>query len=297
MKNLIPIFLVLLLLGTFGAVTAQGTVEFENVNISLWPEYDNQQNLVIYQIQLSQRVSLPAKIELDLPESVTNVWTIAIGDSFDTVADAGVLYDLKGGKLSLTTQGRYIQIEYYDQIKKTGSDRAYDYVWPGTYPVANFAFELRQPLRSTDVQITPAMASTLMDNEGFIVSSNSSLPVPTGTATTISIKYQRDTDEPSISFMQVEAAPTAVAQTDTQTEWLDYLPWAIGGLGVVFLAIAGVIFMNSSTGKIPKAKHQTKRGENKPVAEGASIPIHCPQCGKRAVPGDKFCRVCGEKLK
>lgn len=297
MKKLIPIFLIILLLGSFGLAIAQSTVEFENVNVSLWPEYDNQQNLIITQIQLSQRVSLPAKIELDVPSTVTNIWTIAIGDSFETVADAGVVYELKDGKLSLTAEGRYIQIEYYDQIKKTGTDRAYDYVWSGKYPVTNFAFELRQPLRSTNVQIEPPMASTLMDNEGFIVSSNSSLKVKTGTSTTISVNYQRDTDEPSISFMQVEAAPTAVAQADTQTVWLDYLPWVIGGLGVIFLAVAGFIFMNSSSGKTPKVKHQLKRGGNPKTTSTDSLPVHCPQCGKRAVPGDKFCRICGEKLK
>jgi len=296
MKKLIPILLIMLVIGMFSNVAAQEAVEFETVSVSSWPEYDNQQNLIIYQMQLSQRVSLPAKIELDLPASVTNIWTIAIGDSFDTVADAGVVYELKDGKLTLTAEGRYIQIEYYDQIKKTGADRSYQYVWPGKYPVNNFSFELRQPLRSTNVQIEPAMASTLMDNEGFIVSSNSSLKVKTGVPTTISIQYQRDTDEPSISFMQVQTSPTAVAQADSQTQWLDFLPWVIGGVGFIFLVVAAVIFFTSNTSGKPKTKQRTKPIDHQPSITGA-MPTHCPQCGKRANPGDKFCRVCGEKLK
>lgn len=296
MKKLIPIFLIMLLIGIFGRVTAQESVEFESVNVSLWPEYDNQQNLVIYQIQLSQRASLPAIIELQIPSTVTNVWTIAVGDSFDTVSDTGVTYKLNNGVISLTAQKRYIQIEYYDQIKKTGTDRVYDFVWPGRYPVNSFSFELRQPLRSTNVRIQPAMASTLMDSEGFIVSSSSNLELNSGSPTTIKIAYQRDTDEPSITFMQVEAAPTAVAQSDPQTQLLDYLPWIIGTLGVIFLAVAGVIFLNSSNSSgLSKGKRLPKQVELKQPS--SDQPTHCPQCGKRAIAGDKFCRVCGEKLK
>jgi len=296
MKRLIPILVLLLLFSTFGTAAAQESPEFEALFVSVWPEYDNQQNLVIIQFQLSPKTTLPAKIELPIPSSVTSVWTVAVGDSFETVVDAGVVYTFENGVLSINAQNRYVHIEYYDQLMKTGSERSYDFVWQGKYPVSNFSFEFKQPLHSSDVKVFPAMSSSIMDPEGFIVSSNPNLTLKDGEATTISISYKRDTDEPSTSFMQIETAPTAVSQTDTQTNWIDYLPWVIGALGLIFVMIAGYVFFNTGVkpSANPRKRHQS--AFDREVSPSDDIPVYCPQCGKRASPGAKFCRVCGEKL-
>lgn len=295
MKKISLILIFILVFSFSSAAMAQDIPDFESVKISLWPEYDNTQNLVIYQMVLSQKTALPAQLEFEVPASVATIWTVAVGDSFETVADAGVNYSFVNGLLRLTAESRYIQIEYYDQLTKTGSERVYDLVWPGTYAVGDFSFELRQPLQSSGVEITPAMPSTIMDSEGFVVSSGSGLGVAQGSPTAFSIKYQRTTEEPSISFMQIEAAPTAVTQADPQTNWFDYVPWLIGALGVIFLAIAGFVFFNSSNNSIPAARKRHPRSGDGSNSSG--LPIHCSECGKRASPGDKFCRVCGEKLR
>lgn len=297
MKKLIPIFILLLLISVFNPVTAQEIPEFENVFVSLWPEYDNQQNLVIIQIQLSQKTTLPTKLDLPIPSSVKSIWTVAVGDSFETVADSGVVYSLENGLLTLAALDRYIHIEYYDPLIKTGSERTYDFVWQDKYPANNFSFEFRQPLQSTNVQVSPALPSSIMDPEGFIVSSNSNLPINKGKTTTVSIKYQRNTNEPSTNFLQIQTAPTAVSQTDTQANWIDYLPWAIGVIGLIFIIIAGYVFFSSGVNgtPIPRKRHPRATGHGNDSSD--NVPVYCPQCGKRASIGDKFCRVCGEKIR
>lgn len=295
MKKISLLLILILTLTITSAAFAQEIPDLESAHISLWPEYDNQQNLVIYQLVLSQKTALPAQLEFELPSSVASIWTVAIGDSFETVADAGVQYSFVNGLLRVTAQQRYIQFEYYDQITKTGSDRSYDFVWPGKYAVGDFSFELRQPLQSSNVQVTPALPTTIMDAEGFVVSSGSGLALEQKGPSTFSIKYQRSTDEPSISFMQIEAAPTAVTQSDQRSNWIEYLPWVIGALGVIFLGIAGFVFFNSSKNSMPPARRRHSRGNEK--SNDVGLPVHCSECGRRASPGDKFCRVCGEKLR
>jgi len=297
MKRLIPILVLLLLISNFGAAAAQESPEFETVFVSVWPEYDNQENLVIIQFQLSPKTTLPAKIDLPLPSGVSSVWTVAVGDSFETVVDRDVVYTVENGVLSINAMNRYVHIEYYDQLKKTGSERSYDFVWQDKYSVSTFSFEFKQPLKSSDVQVIPAMSSSIMDPEGFIVSSNSNLTLKDGEPTTISISYKRDTDEPSTSFMKIATAPTAVSQTDNQTNWIDYLPWVIGGLGLIFVIIAGYVFFNTGVRSAPAPRKRHSGSTDHEVSSGDQIPVYCPQCGKRASPGDKFCRVCGEKIR
>ena len=89
-------------------------------------------------------------------------------------------------------------------MTKNGNQRQYIFEWPGDASVDNFRFEFRQPLQSSNLSIEPALTNTILDAEGFQLSEMKQTGVKIGQKLAFTIKYQRDTDSPSTSFLKVQ---------------------------------------------------------------------------------------------
>jgi hypothetical protein len=294
--------LVFLLLPT--RAYAQNTIGFDTLNVSVWPEYDTPTVLVIYKISLASQTSLPAEISLRIPAGVSKLSAVAVGSSADTVSDSGVDYKLTPGtdfaQVTVKAAARFIQVEYYDpSLTKNGNQHQYIYEWPGDTSVDNFRFEFRQPLQSSNLSVEPALTNTVMDGEGFQVSDFSQTSVKAGQKLAFTIKYQRDTDSPSTSFLKVQPSAPLDQTLPGQSAWTTYLPWGLGVLGLALLFVAGWVYWTSSrANRVPamaRKRHTTTHGTVEP--EGAENQVHCSQCGKRAQPGDRFCRACGARIR
>jgi hypothetical protein len=73
-----------------------------------------------------------------------------------------------------------------------------------------------------------------------------------------------------------------------------YLPYILGGVGGV-LIVGGLLYYFLS-GR--EHAHRLRRRSRPPSkAGGDASATHCHQCGTRAKPGDRFCRVCGTRLR
>ena len=302
MKKILILFALLAMLLTAMPASAQAPLEFDSVFVSVWPEFDNAEALVIYKMALSSKVALPATIILKVPSSVTRLWTVAVGESFETVSDSGVDYKFENGDafstVTLTANSRYIQIEYYDSIKKTDKKREYTYQWNGDGSVATFQFEVRQPLKAVNFKADPALGNTTTDDQGFQSSNVTEVNLQNGQRQIYKISYERDTNDPSTAFMQVEQNAQPAASNSLPSSLTDYLPWILGGLGVVFLGVA--LYLYTTSGRASRPAAEGRRRHNAGKADGmaaAAQSTHCPECGNKNVPGDRFCRTCGTKLR
>ena len=52
-------------------VAAQGSFAVESLVVSLWPEYDRAEVLVLYEIHLGATTTLPTQVRVPIPASVT----------------------------------------------------------------------------------------------------------------------------------------------------------------------------------------------------------------------------------
>lgn len=298
-RKLILLILVAILAFAPMPAAAQQTLDFDSVAVSIWPEFDNQDALVIYKLALSPKVTLPAQIELKIPSTVNRLWTIAVGDSFETVSDSGVDSQFQTGDsfstISLTAKSRFIQIEYYDTLKKSGTQRDYTYQWNGEGSVGTFLFEVRQPLQTSNFNATPSLGAPTVDSMGFQTANATQFDVQTGQRLIYKFSYERQTDEPSTAFLQVEQPDQPT--TETQSTFTDILPWLLGGLGVVFLGVATFLYFTSGRASRASVAEGRRRHTPRPPSSATGNPVHCPECGNRSVPGDKFCRTCGAKLR
>jgi len=283
---------------------AQSTLGFDTVDVSVRPEYDTPTVLVIEMITLAPKTTLPADIVLRLPASVAKMYVVAVGASQDTVSDQNVEYKLAPGsdyaRLSIKATALTIRLEYYDStLLKTGNKRQYVYQWLGDYSVDKFRFELRQPLQSSNLSVEPALASIGLDEEGLSTSEFKQVGVKQDQKLDFTIKYQRETDSPSTAFLKVQPSTPLDQNVAGQTSWTTFLPWILGGLGLVLLLIAGWMYWASRSANQEAAARSRKRHvvRNEKESETGENQAHCSQCGKRAQAGDRFCRVCGARIR
>jgi hypothetical protein len=302
MRKWFIVFALLTILLMPVSARAQNTVDFSSLDVSVWPEYDTPAVLVIYKIGLVPQTTLPVEITLRLPATVLKPNAVAVGKSPETVSDQGVEYKFTAGvdfaTLTIKATDPYIQMEYYDPgLTKNGTQRQYIYAWLGDFSVDSFRFELREPLKSSNLSVDPALTTTGSDSDGFQLGEWKQTSLKAGQKLSFTISYQRDTDSPSTSFLQVQPSIPLDQNVTGQSSLLSYLPWALGGLGLVLLFIAGWVYWVSGRASRTSARQRKRHGTT--LQEDTDNPegqIHCTQCGKRAQPGDRFCRACGARI-
>jgi hypothetical protein len=227
------------------------------------------------------------------------VFVVAVGASRETVSNKNIDYKFSPGNeyasLTIKANALFIEVDYYDDaLTKNGNQRKYTYEWPGDYSVDTFRFELQTPLKASNMTAEPALTSLGKNNDGFEFSDFKQTSVKSGQKLAFSFQYQRDTDAPSTSFLQVQSTGP-VEQTST---WSYYLVWILGGIGLILLLIAaGVYWVSGSANRSmvkSRKRHSVRKDDTEDAGESA---VHCSQCGKRAQQADRFCRVCGSRIR
>jgi len=292
-------------------VNAQENVSFSFVNIELWPEYDRRDMLVINHFALSQETSLPANIIFRIPASTGGHHAVAASQP-----DGSLIYipsydqKVEGDwiVLNFTTTSPEFRIEFYDpNLILDGDLRSYQYNWPGDHQVSNMSVNVKQPIGSSDLSIAPAASKNQIGQDGLKVYNVDVGSLSEGQMFTISVNYLKQTDNLSIDNLQVQPSgnielPVAAninvsSSSPLNTIWLPAGLIILGVLGVGLLIGGGYLYWQSSS---ESRKSQRTRSRHKSATQkNQQEPAHsyCQKCGKRAQTGDRFCRVCGTKLR
>jgi len=275
---------------------AQEQITFEQVVVQLWPEYDTPDMLIILNLQLSADIPLPTQLKVRLPGSVEKPYVIAIGQTPQTVTDQGIefTYEKNGDWLetTVTATGPAIRIEYYDPgLIQAGDQRSYDYVWAGDYAVDIFSLSILVPVDTTEIQTDPAM-SEFTSADGMQTYLNwEANNLEAGEQVPIKVTYTKVSDRLSVSNQPLETGAIDES-TQGRVSLSNYLPYILGGLGLLLIIGGGIYFWQTSQDKpAPRKRHRSRERD----ADGANI--YCHQCGKRAQHGDRFCRTCGTRLR
>lgn len=278
------------------SVQAQEQISLEQVSIQLWPEYDTPDMLVILSLQLSADISLPTQVKVRLPGSVEKPYVVAVGQTAQAVTDQGIeyTYEKKGGwlEVTVTANGPAIRVEYYDpELPKAGTQRSYDYIWAGDYAVEIFNISILVPVDTAEIQTDPAMSEVVPagGTQTYLDWNTSNLKA--GEQLPIKVIYTKTSDRLSASNQPLEA-DIVDETTQGRVSFNNYLPYILGGLGVLLIAGGGFYFWKSGQGKTDPRQRHRSRARDDTVEE-----VYCHQCGKRAQAGDRFCRTCGTRLR
>ena len=273
--------------------SAQGQITFDNVTIQLWPEFDQPSMLVIYDFSLPAGTALPVDITLHIP-SDADVIAVAYADSGGLLNAQHQAPFIDGDWQVLTItidQQTSYHVEYYAPLTKADTQRTYTYLWSGDYAVKTFDVSVRVPVDTTNVTTDPTMKDTTPagSNQKILTWSTSDLKV--GKDVPIKLTYTKTSDRLSASDQPLETGAVDES-TQGRVSLNNYLPYILGGLGILLIVVGGLYFWQSSKGRPESRKRHRSQDE-----DSGGEAIYCHQCGKRAQANDRFCRTCGTRLR
>jgi len=296
MRRLFAVLLLLMFLVSVQPAHAQGNPTLSSVAVWIWPEYYQPGVLVIYHVVVDNQIAFPTTLAFPIPAAAGKPYTVAVGNTPETVSDKNVDYSLEqnGDWVNVVVKmtGPAITLEYYDpSITVTGKGRQFQFVWPGDYAVSAFAVEVQRPYDASQFESTPALMQTVTANDQLTYYQGEFGALALGNPFTLDITYQKASDSVSKDLMPV--APVAPVDTNTagRVSLGTYVPWLVGGAGV--LLVAGGLYYYFRGQPRPNRARRRHIATSEPTAAQA----YCPQCGTRARSGDRFCRTCGSRMR
>jgi hypothetical protein len=289
-----------LVLGISSAAAAQGPTQVDSVKVSLWPEYDRPEVLVIYRVELPATTELPARVDLLIPPDAPELTAAAFG-----TGSAGLLnaeYTRRDGEqadvVEVVAEGPLVQIEFYLPLPMVDAQRQFSFTWPGGLTTSDFLYEVQQPTGAEDLQVDPTATTITPPDSLGLIYHQVDLGAQTAQDTPqISFSYSKNTSAMSASAPPAgglaQPEPAAAPSIDVGGA----LPWVLLVAGVALLAAGLVYFLR---GRSEDASSRPRHRSPKPRREDARVdasPVFCHNCGTQATAADRFCRQCGTALR
>jgi hypothetical protein len=273
---------------------AQGGITLKTLTVQLWPEYDQPAMLVIYDFTLPDETSLPIDITLRIPTDATLI-AVAYAPSSSNLLNLPHQDPVEANgwqvvTMTIDTPAIY-HIEYYAPLTRSDEQREYIYRWPGDYAVETFNVSVKPALDTTEITTDPQMRSATAEGSTLSTLEWGTSDLAAGEELPIRITYTKSSDRLGVSDQPFETG-TVDESTQGRVSLSNYLPYILGGLGVLLIVVAGLYFWQTSKGKpSPRRRHRSRDDESN------NEEVYCHQCGKRAQSGDRFCRTCGTRLR
>lgn len=276
--------------------SAQSGIKLDAMRVELWSEYDRPSMLVINQFVVSQDTPLPATITLRFPKD-GNLTAVAVdkeGGPFNQDFTGPVAQgDWQAITINVDSHDPY-RVEYYQPLTRDSNKRQFKYQWFGDYNVKEFVVTLVVPADSTELITSPLLQTTTKSDDGLMLSGSvTKNELKMGNSFQFDVTYQRNSDV--LTHPNQEVQPSEPVGPDTPGRVsITNLPWIIGGFGLALIIIALFSYWRST--QLSETKPQKRRRHRQAEAEG-DVQAYCHECGARAHAGDRFCRVCGSRLR
>ena len=290
----------LLLVMISGAAKAQSDLTVDRLQVDIWPEYDRPDVLIIYRITLSSELSLPVSMAVKIPRTAGKPHVVSMQgvDGLLYNLDYTITVEEEWLNVSFTTLSPEVHLEYYDpRLSLSNGLRSFDYLWPGDYSVSEMVVRIQQPVGSEDLKILPDTSLNQQGQDELTYHSVVVGSVNAGTPITIRISYQKDEDTLSQSLQPVQPVEPIMPQTLGWATFIEVLPWALGVFGLLLIVGGGFWYWQSGN-KVPSPipRFLTQTGKKETTGLDEDFEVYCFECGKRALPGDIYCRSCGSIL-
>jgi hypothetical protein len=278
------------------SAAAQSPIVLAGMLVQLWPEYDQPSMLVLYDFQVAPGTQFPATVTIRIPKEA-NLTAVAVHGAGDTLLNAD--YRASSGDsawqaiaIQILSSNGY-RIEYVQPLERSGDQRGFLYTWLGDYPVEDFNLSVRMPADATAVRADPALQQGEVAGTTYWLGQDFN-SLAGGTEFTFELAYSRTSESPVELQQGLEPSQPLDASTPGRVMISNYLPYFLGALGVVLIGGGAFYFWQTSRrGPRRPSRHRSDIGLPLRRAEE----VYCHECGTRAQPGDRFCRVCGARLR
>ncbi|MBN1314156.1 MAG: zinc ribbon domain-containing protein [Anaerolineales bacterium] len=267
---------------SFLALPAKAQTEdarLANVQVDVWPDYDQPAVLVLVTAVLPSDGELPAMVSLNIPSLAGEPSAVAVIDENEGMFTTEYTSQTDGDMTNVTLQASEtrVRIEYYYPYTRSGNRVSFDYQWPGGMAVDELVILFREPAGATAVQTGDNFVDIGLQADGQRYHQWSAGSAEKGDVRSAAFSYTMSGSETAIS--------------GGQNEQTDLYPILFAGGGLIVGGLVGWFLANRRTNKIkrPVVTRTRKPASSRPAA-------YCHQCGARIKGGDAFCRQCGEKV-
>jgi hypothetical protein len=294
MRKWLSILILGMLLVFPSLASAQSEITLGSVNVQLWPEYDQPSMLVIFDFAVSKNTALPAQVTFRLPKDA-NVIAVAFEDN-GTLVNANSAPTTQKGEWQILTIAvdavTTYHFEYYEPIRFNGRARQFSYLWPADYAVEAFNIKAQEPMDTVSLTSEPVLEKTQENGANFY--SLKPVNLAAGEQFTLNLQYEKSSDALTVPASPVQTAPID-EPTSGRIPLNSYLPYILVGVGAV-LIVGGLLYYFLSGRERGQKPRRRNRAPSDSESNTTSV-AHCHQCGTRAKPSDRFCRVCGTRLR
>ena len=266
------------------------------LEVQLWPEYDQPSMLVIYDFKVPDSTKLPVGVALSLPKDAHLVAVASLAQDGSLLNTDYTGPTVNGSLQTITVQIQTpttYHVEYYQPLTRTGNQRQFNYVWTGEYAVDDLSMSIRLPPDTTHIVTSPDMKSAKgADGSSNLIKDFGALAA--GQQFPLQVTYTKTTNTLSVPAENVQASKPLDSNTPGRVLLANYVPYILAALGIIAIAAASIYLLQPHNRQAFQ-RRQTHRPHA--AATQGKAEVYCHQCGARAEPGDRFCRVCGTRLR
>jgi hypothetical protein len=150
----------------------QKILSIDQMDISLWPEYDRAEMLVISRIQLAPGTEVPTLVTIPIPVSAGEPHAVAWLDEDGQLINANYERVVQGdwAMIKIEAESSILQMEYYASLMREAPWNGYEFIWPGGLKLDSFSYIIKWPEGSSEMAVLPASDSQGVDPNGQILS-------------------------------------------------------------------------------------------------------------------------------
>jgi hypothetical protein len=283
---------------------AEGQPSLATLEISLWPEFDRPDLLVIYRGLLAEETSLPAPVEISVPADIVAPSAVAYvdetGQRLNLEYSTRVEGEVRIVSFDLPSLG--FQLEYYDALPIEASGRrTYTFDFRADYDVTDLGVEFQVPPTAQNFVLEPPADSVVPDSGGVAYHVVDAGALAQGERMSWTFRY--DKDNPDLTLAALEQAQeqtasalpttTAPAEGDSSTGVVFFVAF------VALVAVGGAAFwLGRRTGNNAAPDDEApfpprKKRPERRIGRDA----FCHRCGTQLRHDSEFCHKCGARVR
>lgn len=290
---------------TLASAQQPAGLEIRQLQVDLWPQYDDPRLLVIYKGDLSVPPDQP--LRFPIPAGAT-VNAVAHLDDQDSLINESWDSQSSGDQqvITFTPATTRFQLEYYIDVINSGPDRSFTVdVDVDGQAVNTLGIAVQQPAGATNLQGEPALSGPVAGFQGLSYFTRQFENVQPGQMVRQTVTYTKPDDTLTVDQVGPAGPPSADASSDSgfATNLADrsatrfWLPIGAAAVILVGLALIGVGAWRARQQDAevvrPAARRRGRRMRPQRAAEEGGLANFCHQCGARFEPQDEFCGQCG----
>ncbi len=294
------------------SVMAQDSPVVSSLEISLWPEYDRPEVLIIHQGRLGEDVPLPAPVEFRIPARAGEPAAVAYvgegGQRFNQAYTTRLEGDWLVISADLAAAG--FQLEYYDELPVgTNGEREFIYTYVADYPITALSLEFQVPPTAEGFAVDPKADMQAEQGDGLTYHLVDAGALDAGEERSWTFSYAKQgpelTFQPAASAESAAQPPTSGAtQTDVQGS---SAVWIFLVAFVALLAVGvGAYWLGtrSQPPPPPPPSRSKRRGSGRAsqpgqlsASSGGDDIRFCYTCGTGLRADSDFCHKCGSPVR